>query len=197
MTRALRAKTGLMLAGFAGSLAAPFAAYAAEGGMPQLNPHDFAPQLVWLAIFFAAFYVIVSRIALPGIEGVLHARQSKLDGDLSAAAKLKDEAASALKAYETALADARAKAQKTIAEQSATLAANADAHKKSVEADLNAKLAAAAEEIRQKRAAALANVQSLSTDIASDIVARLTGQMPDAGRVAQAVEAVGAHKEIV
>ena len=197
MTKALTAKTGLLLAGFAGISATPFAAYAAEGGMPQLNPHDFAPQLVWLAIFFAAFYVIVSRIALPGIEGVLHARQSKLDGDLSAAARLKDEAASALKSYETALAEARAKAQKTIAEQSATLAATADAHKKSVETDLNAKLSSAAEEIRQKRAAALANVQSLSADIAADIVARLTGQTPDAARVTAAVASVGANKGTV
>ena len=33
------------------------AAEAAEGGMPQLNFHDFAPQLLWMMIAFLQAYV--------------------------------------------------------------------------------------------------------------------------------------------
>jgi F-type H+-transporting ATPase subunit b len=165
----------------------PQMALASEGGMPQLNVHDFAPQLVWLAILFTVFYLIVSKIALPGIESVLVARQAKIDGDLSAAAKFKDEAEAALRAYEAALADARAKASKTIGEKAAALAAQSDALKKSLEGELSAKLAAAADEIRAKRASALANVRTMSGEITGQIVTRLLGSAPANDAIDQAV----------
>lgn len=160
-----------------------------HGGMPQLNVHDFAPQLFWLAVLFTIFYLIVSRVALPGIASVLATRQAKLDADLSAASRLKDEAEAALKAYETALAQARATAAATVAAKNAELAAQTDAHKKAVEADLNQRLAQAAGEIRAKRDGALANVRVLATEAAGQVVARLLGEAPEADAAAAAVDA--------
>jgi len=117
----------------AAALIVAMPATASEGGMPQLNVADFAPQLVWLAILFSIFYVIVSRVALPGIEGVLDGRKSKIDADLARAAQAKDQAAASVQAYETALADARAAATKTLVDNAAEIRAASDAHKKSLE----------------------------------------------------------------
>src|ERR1700747_2977897 len=87
----------------------------AEGGhkapFPPFQKDTFASQLVSLAIAFVALYLIVSRIALPRVGSVIDARQSKIDGDLSAAQKYKDESDAALNAYEAELASARSRAQ--------------------------------------------------------------------------------------
>jgi len=181
MTLMRRLCLGLGLAVLAGP------ALASGGGMPQLNVHDFAPQLVWLAILFTAFYGVVRFVAVPGIEQVLTNRQDKLDGDFKAAERSKAEADLALKAYETALASARARAQATVASKTADLAATAEAHKKSVEADLNAKLAAAADEIRAKRAEAMANVRGLAGEVTQAAVAHLIGTAPSGAQADQAV----------
>ena len=39
--------------------------------MPQLNPLDWGPQLIWLVITFGILYVLMKRIALPKIGDVI------------------------------------------------------------------------------------------------------------------------------
>ena len=83
------------------------AASASSGGMPQLNVHDFTPQLAWLVVTFAILYVIVSRVALPRIVSLVDERAAKIAADLDAAQAAKRDAEAAGRAYDAALADAR------------------------------------------------------------------------------------------
>src|SRR3984893_6267619 len=77
-----------------------------SGGMPQLDSHSFAPQLVWLAIAFVALYLVMSRLAVPAIADTLAKRQAKIQGGPDAAEK-DNEATPALgAAYQQPLADA-------------------------------------------------------------------------------------------
>src|SRR3569623_2748389 len=80
---------------------------AQSGGLPQLNPHHFTPQLFWLALTFIALLFVMSRIALPRVGEVIEERRDRIRRDLDAAARLKDETDKALAEYEKALADAR------------------------------------------------------------------------------------------
>ena len=93
---------------------------AADGGhkaaFPPFESNTFASQLVSFAIAFGLLYLIVSRLALPRVGGVLASRQQVIDTDLNEAARLKADSDAALKAYETELANARAKAQAMAAE---------------------------------------------------------------------------------
>jgi len=164
----------------------------AEGGKPPFPPfesHTFASQLVWLVISFVALYLIVSRIALPRVGGILANRQKTIADDLAAAQKLRDESDSALKAYETELANARNKAQAIGAETRDKLNAQSEQERKALEDRLAVKLAEAEKTIATTRAAAMSNVRDIASDAAATIVQQLTGVQPDAKAVESAVDA--------
>jgi F-type H+-transporting ATPase subunit b len=164
----------------------------AEGGghsFPPFQKETFASQLVSLAIAFVALYLIVSRIALPRVGSVLDARQNKIEGDLSAAQRLKEESEASLKAYESELAAARARAQSISSENREKLNAAAEAERKVLEERLAAKLAEAEKTIASTRSAAMSNVRGIAADAAGAIVQRLTGMTPDGKSVDAAVEA--------
>src|SRR5215475_10435632 len=108
------------------------------GGFPPFDSSTFPSQLVSLAIFFVALYLIVSRIALPRVGGAIEARQNKIDGDLAEAQKLKDQSDAALKAYEGELASARSRAQAISNETREKSNAQAEAERKSLEEQLAA-----------------------------------------------------------
>jgi len=160
-----------------------------SGGFPPFESSTFASQLVSLAIAFVALYLIVSRIALPRVEGVIGARQKAIEGDLTQAQRLKDESDAALKAYETELASARGRAQAIGNETREKLNAASEAERKTLEDQLAAKLAAAEKQISTSRESAMSNVRGIAADAAAAIVQRLTGVLPDAKAVNSAVDA--------
>ncbi len=159
------------------------------GAFPPFDPSTFASQLVSLVIAFVALYLIVSRIALPKVGNVLEARQKAIDGDLASAQKLRDQSDAALKAYESELAAARARAQAIGSETREKLNAAAEAERKTLEERLAAKLSEAEKTIASTRASAMSNVRGIAADAASAIVQQLTGKTPDANAVTTAVDA--------
>ena len=165
----------------------------ADGGhkapFPPFQKDTFASQLVSLLVAFVALYLIVSRIALPRVGSLLDARQNAIEGDLAAAQKLKDESDSALKAYESELAAARARAQAISAETREKLNAAAEAQRKTLEDQLSVKLADAEKTIAATREVAMSNVRGIAAEAAAAIVQRLTGVMPDGKAVDSAVDA--------
>jgi F-type H+-transporting ATPase subunit b len=160
----------------------------AKGGFPPFQSETYASQLVSFAIIFALLYLIVSKIALPRVGSVLAERQGAIDGDIAEAQRLKNESDAALKAYETDLAEARAKAQAIGTEIRDKLNAQAEAERKTLEDSLAAKLASAEQTIATTRQSAMGNVRGIAAEAASAIVQRLTGLVPDATAVNAAVD---------
>ena len=165
----------------------------AEGGhkapFPPFQKDTFASQLVSLLIAFVALYLIVSKIALPRVGGLIDARQKAIEGDLAEAQKLKDASNGALKAYESELAAARARAQAIGAETREKLNAASDAKRKTLEERLSLKLAEAEKTIAATRETAMRNVRGIAAEAAAAIVQRLTGVAPDGKSVDSAVDA--------
>lgn len=148
------------------------------GGLPQLNviaDGSFTNQLAWLLVTFTLLFVIVWRTVLPRVTNVLEEREEKIAGDLDSAERLKAEAEEVKAAYETAVANARAKAQEIVLGAKETI--QADIAK--AQAELDAKLGAQADEAEARIAKAseeaLASIDSVATDVAAEMVAKLGG----------------------
>jgi F-type H+-transporting ATPase subunit b len=159
------------------------------GGFPPFQKETFGSQLLWLAIFFIALYVIASRLALPRVGGIIADRRKRISNDLAEAARMKDAADAAIANYEKALADARARAQAMAAQTRDKLNAEAEERRKALEASLHAKLTTAEQSIAETRTAAMANVQAIAQEAAIAIVTQLTGKAPSEAAAAAAVKA--------
>src|SRR5262249_28640347 len=66
------------------------------GGFPPFQKDTFPSQILWLAFFFIALYLLMSRIGLPRVGGILENRQRHIDDDISEAERLKKESDEAL-----------------------------------------------------------------------------------------------------
>ncbi len=160
-----------------------------EGGLfPPFDPSTFPSQLLWLAITFGLFYLFLKRVALPRLGGILETRSGRIAQDLDQAARLKGEADAAVAAYEQALAEAKANAN-AIGQQARDAAkGDAEAKRKSVEADLDGKLAEAEARISRIKADAMKDVGAIAETTATAIVERLVGKA-DKAAVSAAVAA--------
>ncbi|MBE1285873.1 MAG: F0F1 ATP synthase subunit B' [Rhodobacteraceae bacterium] len=169
--------------------AAHGAADAAHGGgsaMPQLDFSTFSNQIFWLAVTLVVIYLILSRVALPRIAAVLAERQGTITNDLAAAEDLKAKAVEAENAYNKALADARAEAQRIAAEARAEIQSELDEAIAKADAEIADKAAESEKAIAEIRAEAAVTARQVATETAAEIVNALGGSA-DAAAVEAAV----------
>lgn len=185
-----------MMLAYLAAAAAEVAAGVAEhgqksGGLPQLNPNDFAPQLIWLAVTFALLYFLMSRAALPRVAEVLNERKERIARDIADAERLKEDTDKALADYEKALADARAKASAIAKEVNEKLTADTERERSAIDSQIASRLADAEVRIADVKAKALTSVGDIASDTASAIVKQLIGQDVPADEVKRAIVQLG------
>ncbi|WP_299286616.1 F0F1 ATP synthase subunit B' [uncultured Tateyamaria sp.] len=159
---------------------------AAAPGMPQLDVSTFENQIFWLLIALLAIYFVLSRVALPRIAGILAERQGTITNDIAAAEDLKAKALDAEAAYDKALADARAEAQRISGETKAAIQADLDVAIEKADAEIAAKAAESEKAIAEIRAGAQEAIKEVAKDTAKEIVAHLGGKA-DARSITAAV----------
>ncbi|HEX4292849.1 MAG TPA: hypothetical protein VHZ29_01810 [Rhizomicrobium sp.] len=158
-------------------------------GFPPFKTQTFPGQIFWLVITFAFLFVVLWRVAGPRIAGAITTRRNRISDDLAAAQENRSGAEAASAAYQTALVNARGRAQ-ALAEE-ARKAATDELNRAKSEADAKAAqdVAAADARIAASRAEARSHVVDAARDATIDIVARLTGDSVSADDAAAAVRA--------
>ena len=81
--------------------------FAAEVGMPQLDPTYWASQAFWLVLVFTVLYISVAKFYLPKIKNNLDNRENKIKEDLDAANNFKELSELKLKEYEKILENSK------------------------------------------------------------------------------------------
>lgn len=155
-------------------------------GMPQLCAEWIPNQVFWLLVTLVVIYLILSRMALPRIGAILAERAGTITNDVAAAEEMKQRAIAAEAAYEKALADARAEANRIIAETKVGIQSDLDLELQKADAQIAAKVAESEKAIGEIRAESVVHITTVARDTAAALVAAL-GVTTDAETIQAAV----------
>ena len=159
-----------------------------KSGLPQLNTNDMAPQLIWLAVTFLALHFVLSKFTLPRISSVLDERKNRIERDIAEGERLNSETQNAIAEYEQKLTDARSKAGSMVKENRDAVTADLDAKRLVAEAQDHARLAAAEERINAMKSEAMAQVTTISSETAQELIKSLIGTDVSADEINRAMQ---------
>ena len=149
--------------------------FAAEAGMPQLDPTFWASQAFWLVLVFAILYISISKFYLPKIKDNLDNRENKIKEDLENANKYKEQSEAKAKEYESILEKAKKDVLKIHFESKSILDKDIQSKKEAIEKEIEKEVLKAQKEIIELKKNSISSIQSISKSIASNIIENILG----------------------
>ena len=164
--------------------------FAAEAGMPQLDPTYWASQAFWLILVFVILYISISKFYLPKIKGNLVNRENKISKDLEDANDFKEKSDSKIKEYENILENAKREVSKIHFESKNNLDKNIQLKKEEMEKEIEKEILKAQKEISDLKKSSISSIQNISKNIASDIILNISGDKLNESSIKAAVEEI-------
>ena len=149
--------------------------FAAEAGMPQLDPTFWASQAFWLILVFVILYISISKFYLPKIKDNLDNRENKIKEDLENANKFKEQSEAKAKEYESILEKAKKEVLKIHFESKSILDKDIQSKKESMEKEIEKEIMKAQKEILELKKNSISSIQTISESIASNIIENISG----------------------
>jgi F-type H+-transporting ATPase subunit b len=158
--------------------------------MPQIAQlsETFASQIFWILLIFGFVYFVIGRRMVPQVMATVDVRDRRIADDLAAAEAARKAADIEEAEWRTQANTQRAEAQAMIARAKAEAAKARDARLAQANAFLDGKLAAAEDRIATARDGALGEIETVASEAAGDIVARLAGITVDTETARAAVK---------
>tara|TARA_B100000959_G_C14829655_1_gene561328 strand:+ start:135 stop:701 length:567 start_codon:yes stop_codon:yes gene_type:complete len=150
--------------------------FAAEAGMPQLDPTYWASQVFWLAIIFSSIYFLIAKIFIPKIKSNIDAREDKIRKDIEEANLLKEEADKKLKKYNALIEEAKVNAKKIISDSRKKLNEDIQMKKNQIEKEIQKEIENAEKEIQKFKISSSNKVGLISEEIVSNIIKNIFGE---------------------
>ena len=164
--------------------------YAAEAGMPQLDPKYWASQAFWLILVFTVLYFSISKFYLPKIKNNLDDRENRIKDDIEDAYRSKELSEIKLKEYEKILEDAKKEVIKIQIESKAKLDKDINAKKEKIEKEIEKELIQAQKEITELKKNSISDIHNISKEIASNIIENISGDKLNESSIKAAVEEI-------
>ena len=162
--------------------------FAAEAGMPQLDPTYWASQAFWLILIFSILYISIAKYYLPKIKNNLDDRENKIKEDLDAANKFKELSELKLKEYERTLENSKKEVSKILLETKTKLDKDIQLKKNNIEKEIENEIAKAQKEIAELKKNSISDIQNISKDIASNIIENISGDKLNESSIKATIE---------
>ena len=150
--------------------------FAAEAGMPQLDPKYWASQSFWLIIIFLSIYLLIARIFIPKIKNSIDMRESKIRKDLEEAKVFREEAEKKLKSYKELMETAKIDARKILSESNRSLNEEMQEKKNKIQKEIEKEIYNAENEIIKFKNESLEKVNFISEEIVSSLIKEIFGE---------------------
>ena len=144
--------------------------FAAEEGMPQLNPEYWISQIFWLIIIFASLYIALSKIILPKISKNLETRKSQILDHLDQAEKFKEKTEKKIKEYEKILNESKKEAKIIMSESRKLINQNINKKKDHLKSEIEKEIQKTEDEIKLLKINSINNINKIAIDTSSNIV---------------------------
>ena len=164
--------------------------FAAEAGMPQLDPKYWASQAFWLILVFSVLYISIAKFYLPKIKNNLDNRENRIKDDLDDANKFKELSELKLKEYDKILEDAKKQVIKIHLDSKNTLDKDIQTKKVAIEKEIEKEIIKAQKEISELKNNSISDIQKISENIASNIIEKISGDKLNESSIKAAVEDV-------
>ena len=169
------------------SLAISIDLFAAEAGMPQLDPTYWASQAFWLILVFTFLYLAISKFFIPKIKSGLDDRENKIKNDIEEANNLKDLSEKKQKEYSLVIENAKKEVQKILSENKNKLNADIQNKKKAIEKEIEEEIQKAQIEIKNLKKNSINNIAKISEEIASTVIEEISGDKLNESSIKAAV----------
>ena len=164
--------------------------FAAEAGMPQLDPKYWASQAFWLILVFTILYISISKFYLPKIKNNLEDRENKIKKDIDDANKFKELSETRLKEYERILENEKREVIKIHLESKNTLDKDIQKKKETIEKEIEKEISKAQKEIIELKKNSISEIQKISENIAASIIENISGDKLNESSIKATVEDV-------
>src|SRR5262245_19016026 len=151
-----------------------------ESGKDLLYPK--ASELILGAIAFFILFFFMAKWVMPRVNAILEERRAKIQGDLEKAAATRKEAEQELTDYRSQLAGARDEANRIIEEARKTAEAMRLDMNKKAEAESQAIVARAQDEIRAERDRVFQELRTQVGELSLALAGRMVGESLDKAR---------------
>ena len=162
--------------------------FAAEAGMPQLDPTYWTSQAFWLILVFTTLYISISKFYLPKIKDNLDNRENKIKEDLENAQKFKEQSDLKIKEYEIILEKAKKEVLKIHSESKSILDKNIKSKKEVMEKEIEKEILKAQKEIIDLKKSSITSIENISLNIASNIIEDISGDTLNESSIKATVE---------
>ena len=164
--------------------------FAAEAGMPQLDPKYWASQAFWLILVFSILYISIAKFYLPKIKKNLDDRENKIKEDLDEANKMKSLSEKKLNEYNIILENSKKEVTKILLESKNTLNKNIQSKKETMEKEIENQIIRTQKEILELKKSSVNSINNISQEISSNIIEKMSGDKLNESSIKAVVEEV-------